>query len=522
MALLILTAVLTIAAVLSGILAGVFPRVPSNYLSIAIGIVIAVVAPLDRLIAPFHSEIFMYIIVPLIYFEGQTTRLYFVRRWWRQIIETAVLLVVASLVIAGLAVSLLGIPLAIAFVLAAISTPTDATATETVSEGRIVPERQEKLLRMESLFNDASGIVLLEAMVLWLRGGHFQYQVAVLNFLRAAGGGVIVGIAIALLMISFRRGLRNFAGSTYNAQIMLFLITPFIIYFVAEKLGVSGIIAVVCAGLMQNSESSRSRFDHPRQYHNSLVLIDLVRDILNNLIFVVLGVMIVRIVRADLLVANNVDLRWLAAGFLIYLVTLAVRFAYGVLVKMGPRGSVIFALGGVHGAITLALVFSIAASLTDQQFQFVVLTETMLVLLSMLVPSVVFRFILQPDLSEGAIQDRVGQLRREMVREGIAAVDKIYLPDNIRASVLYDLRDQKGVTTMRDFWKQWSISNHNDEFTPEERDLERQALLWAFRAERNYLNMVAQREGLHQYLFELYNEVLLSESILIDPQSSLN
>jgi hypothetical protein len=135
---------------------------------------------------------------------------------------------------------------------------------------------------------------------------------------------------------------------------------------------------------------------NPRQYHNSLVLIDLVRDILNNLIFVVLGVMIVRIVRADLLVANNVDLRWLAAGFLIYLVTLAVRFAYGVLVKMGPRGGVIFALGGVHGAITLALAFSIAASLTDQQFQFVVLTETMLVLLSMLVPSVVFGLFCSP------------------------------------------------------------------------------------------------------------------------------
>lgn len=50
------------------------------------------------------------------------------------LISTAVLLVVASLVIA--------------FVLAAISTPTDATATETVSEGRIVPERQERLLRM--------------------------------------------------------------------------------------------------------------------------------------------------------------------------------------------------------------------------------------------------------------------------------------------------------------------------------------------------------------------------------------
>lgn len=521
MALLISTATLIMAAVLSGILAGVFPRVPSSYMSIAIGVLIALVAPLNHLVAEFHSELFMYIVAPLIYLEGQTTRLYFVRQWWRQIVETAVLLVVVSLVVAGFAVSLLGIPLVVAFILAAISTPTDATATETVSEGRIVPERQEKLLRMESLFNDASGIVLLEAMVLWLRGGHFQYQAALLNFLRAAGGGIIVGIIIALLMINFRRGLRNFSSSTYNAQIMLFLITPFIVYWVAEELAVSGIIAVVSAGLMQNSESSRSRFDHPRQYHNALVLIDLVRDVLNNTIFIVLGVMVVRIVRADLLNVN-VDWSWITAGLLLYCTTLIVRFGYGLITKMGPRGSLIFSLGGVHGAITLALVFSIAGNLRNSQFQFIILTETLLVLLSMLIPSVAFRFILRPDLSEQTVQDRVGQLRKEMVREGMKAIESIYLPDNVRASVVYDLRDQKGVTTIRDFWKQWSISSRSGEFTPEERDLERQALLWAFRAEQNYLNMVAQREGLHQYLFELYNEVLLSESILIDPQNYMN
>lgn len=171
MTLLISTATLLVAAIISGIVCGAIPRVPGNYISVLIGIIIALVAPLDHLVTQFHSEAFMYIIAPLIYFEGQTTRIHFVGHWLRQIIETAVLLVVISMVVAGFSVYLCGIPLALSFVIAAISTPTDATATETVSEGRIMPARQGKLLRTESLFNDATGIVLVEAMVLWVRTG---------------------------------------------------------------------------------------------------------------------------------------------------------------------------------------------------------------------------------------------------------------------------------------------------------------------------------------------------------------
>lgn len=521
MALLISTATLLVAAIISGIIYGAIPHIPGNYISILIGIIIALIAPLNHLVTQFHSEIFMYIIAPLIYFEGQTTRIHFVGNWLRQIIETAVLLVIVSMIVAGFSVYLCGISLAISFVIAAISTPTDATATETVSEGQIMPARQGKLLRVEALFNDATGIVLVEAMALWVRAGHFEYQEAFTNFLISAGGGILVGIVFGLAMISFRQGLRQFSRSTYNAQDMLFLITPFFIYFVAEELGVSGIIAVVCAGLMQNSESSRSRFAHPRQFHNGLMLIDLVREILNNIIFVVLGILIVRIVKADL-IAADLDLKWVTAGIVLYLVMLVVRYGYGRLVRMTTKGSLIFALGGVHGAVTLALVFSVANSLTERQFQFVIMTEMLLVLLSMVVPSLVFRFILRADIPDQVIQQRIDNLRREMVLEGINAVNKMYLPANVKDSVLYDLRDQKGVTTFKDFWQQWSKNSWNDEFTPEERDLERQALLWAFRAERRYLNMIAQREELRQYVFELYNEVVLSESILVDPQNNRN
>lgn len=83
----------------------------------------------------------MYMVAPLVYFERQSTRINLIGKRLRQIFETAVLLVIVGTIFAGFTVSLLEIPLALAFLMGALSTPTDATATESVSEGLIVPER---------------------------------------------------------------------------------------------------------------------------------------------------------------------------------------------------------------------------------------------------------------------------------------------------------------------------------------------------------------------------------------------
>ena len=53
---------------------------------------------------PFHTEIFMYIVAPLIYFEGQSTRINLIGKRLRQILETAVLLVIVGTVFAGFSV----------------------------------------------------------------------------------------------------------------------------------------------------------------------------------------------------------------------------------------------------------------------------------------------------------------------------------------------------------------------------------------------------------------------------------
>lgn len=246
---------------------------------------------------------------------------------------------------------------------------------------------------MESLFNDASGIILVAAMALWVKNGQFNYQQTFFDFLRSAGGGIIIGILAALVMISFRQFLGRINHDAYNAQILLFVSTPFFIYFIAEELEVSGIIAVVCAGLMQNSESVRSRFITPRQFHNGLVLLKLIRELLNNTVFVILGVLVVRIIRDDLIIGNT-NSQWIVIGILLYLTNLLVRYFYGLLSKMGNKGSIIFALGGVHGAVTLALVYMIIDNVSSAQFDMIVLAEMLVIILSMVVPSIESYFAL--------------------------------------------------------------------------------------------------------------------------------
>ena len=114
MALFISTIVITGAAIVASIIHALVPRISINYVSMIIGVGIALIVPLNRLIAPFHSEVFMYVVAPLIYFEGQTTRINLIRQSVWKIVWTAVILVVIMMVVSGTTLSLVGVPVALA------------------------------------------------------------------------------------------------------------------------------------------------------------------------------------------------------------------------------------------------------------------------------------------------------------------------------------------------------------------------------------------------------------------------
>ncbi|MCK3677119.1 cation:proton antiporter [Lactiplantibacillus plantarum] len=387
MALLISTGVLVVAAMVSIVINRRWlPRLSVNYVSMFIGAGIAVIPFLNGLIEKFNSDIFIGLIVaPLLYFEGQNTRLNLVGRHVREIVSLTVGMVILCAVMAGLGTSLLaGVGLPLAFILAAISTPTDATATESVTMGRVLPQREQTSLKLESLFNDASGIILLNMAILWYVNGYINYSQTLWDFVYAAGGGIAFGGLVSGLIVYIRqlmlRSKLNFINNTYNNGTplkVIYLMTPFVLYFGAEALGVSGIIAVVFAGLVHNAEGERSALANPQLASDIYQLIGLLSDILNSVVFIVLGIMLLR-TALDHSVSYNGSLIWIVIGVILYVANLLARYGYVRLIHhVSNREAWVFALGGIHGAVTFALAFTVAETqVKTTDFNLVLMSES--------------------------------------------------------------------------------------------------------------------------------------------------
>lgn len=514
---------LIFASIAASILAQFFPKISENYVSMAVGAIIASIPFFNNMIPEFEPEVFMItIIAPLLFFEGQAMNLNRVGHKLKTILEIVVVLVVISTVVTGFALSYItGIGLSLALVMAAISTPTDATATESVSEGLQLPKGEKNMLKMEALFNDASGIILLNATVLFLLRGEIDYGSTIINFLFAAIGGALFGAIIAFIAIFFRQALIRLPfDNAVNAQIMLAVALPFIIYVLAEEIHVSGIIAVVCAGLLHNSEAQRSRFSDMHQFYLGNNIFSLVQELLNNAVFLILGLNFVRIIMDEDVTFSSWI--WITAGIVLYAMNLLVRYLYVLLImKRGHHSALIFSLGGVHGAVTLALVFMAASlGLSSNQFNLVIMSESVMIILSMLVPSIVFWFILPKEEHDTGEKKKY---RQEMVNRAISEVEQMYLPEKVRQSVIYDLRDQNSETSLRQFWQQWFYVSRRPAFNKVERSLEQQALLWSFYIEREYLaGLLEEGEVDSTDLYDLYNEVALAEAMVLDPKSSFH
>ncbi|KJW13384.1 cation:proton antiporter [Levilactobacillus spicheri] len=514
------TFILVLAAALSIFISQVFPKISVNYISMLMGAGIFLVPLLGSHVEAFNSDIFIGMIVaPLLFFEGQATRLNLVGQELRHILQTAVVLVLLCLVFAGFSVWVVGgVSLPLAFILAAISTPTDATAMESVTNGLKSPQETGVFLKMESLFNDASGIILLNMAALWYVNGYINYQETVVDFLISAVGGAAFGFAVEWSVTLVRQLLMRTSYNSLNAQILLYILTPFVLYYASEALHVSGIIAVVCAGLVSNAEAQRSRLLNARQIHLGVDLQDMITEIFNSVVFVVLGFMFLTILAQEHLTGST--LNWLVIGVVLYLVNVLVRYGYGRLrLRFTNRLGWVFALGGVHGAVTLALAYTLAeAHVSTGDFNLVLMAESVLILLSLLVPTVVFRWLLPPAVSDQDASQELAEIRVTMVHHAIDAVQKMYLPENVKRSVIFDLLAQKQVTKIRDFTKEWREAVRRPEFTGAEKELEMRAFMNAFARERDYLDTISQSEVRYQdYVFSLYNELLLAESLVIGP-----
>jgi CPA1 family monovalent cation:H+ antiporter len=174
-----------------------------------------------------------------------------------------------------------GLPWAAAIALGAIVAPPDAVAAAAVLQRLRLPRRIVTVLEGESLINDASALVLYRFAVAATLAGAFSWTEAGVSFVALAVGGVAIGWAVGRGAVLLIRRLDDTLLETAVS-----FIACFAAFFAAEAVHVSGVIAVVTAGLVlgraQHGFSARTRRD-------SRTVWEFVEFVLNSLVFILIG-----------------------------------------------------------------------------------------------------------------------------------------------------------------------------------------------------------------------------------------
>lgn len=205
----------------------------------------------------------------------------------------------------------------LAFVLGAILSPPDAVAASGVTKDLNIPPRTAAILEGESLVNDASALVAFRFAVAAVAGVEFVLWKAALNFVVALGGGVLVGWIMWMLFAFVNKRLRLSSQVIVSLNILI----PFVAYLIAEQFHVSGVIAVVTAGLIIAQHKDKWPKDVLNQ--NKSVW-DTAIFILGGLIFILIGLEFPQVLGE---IAPDRIWPLIGCAFLIFLVALLIRVA---------------------------------------------------------------------------------------------------------------------------------------------------------------------------------------------------
>src|SRR5690606_11906537 len=241
---------MVVAVVASGYLVRILPfSLPLPLVQIGLGALISGVFNRGHALEP--DMFFLLFLPPLLFLDGWRIPKQGLFRDKGAILELAFGLVVFTVVGAGLLIHWLipALPLAVAFALAAIISPTDPVAVGATGSRVPITKRLMHILEGESLLNDASGLVCFRFAVAAVMTGSFSLAQASLTFLWVAFAGLGIGVAVTLGVSIFQRWLWRSFGEEPGAAMLVNLLIPFAAYLLAEEFKASGILAAVAAGI---------------------------------------------------------------------------------------------------------------------------------------------------------------------------------------------------------------------------------------------------------------------------------
>ena len=200
-------------------------------------------------------------------------------------------LVIVTTLAVGVVLKLLvpGIPWAVAFVFGAIVSPPDAVAATAVLSRYNIPHRVVVVLEGESLVNDASGLVLYKFAVAAVMTGVFSLAEASVQFGLVAAGGIAVGMVIAWVFVQLHRHI----GDPF-IEVLVSMSIPYAAYIAAESVHLSGVLAVVAAGLFRGRHAPKMVSAQMRILARSAW--NILVFLLNSFVFILIGLQLQGIV----------------------------------------------------------------------------------------------------------------------------------------------------------------------------------------------------------------------------------
>ena len=357
-------------------------KIPNPIMLMGAGLVIGFTPVLPDL-ALNPEVVFLVILPPLLYDAAARTSWHEFRTSIRPISALAITLVFFTTFAVGAAAYYL-IPeftWPLAFVLGAIVSPPDAVATSGVIKGLGLNKKVVTILEGESLVNDASALIAYRYAVTAVTTGSFVLWKAGLQFLWVAGAGIVVGVVIGYLFVLAHKKIQN----NSVVETSLTLLSPFVSYLAAEQLHVSGILAVVSAGLIISWRSPEVFSFQTRM--RTRVVWDTLVFLLHGFVFILIGLQVPFIIR-DL--GNIPFYQIFGFGLVISLVTILVRIVWvfagayrDKIVRKRLAGSLveddneqtwknvlIVAWTGTRGVISLATALAIPLTLADNSSAF--------------------------------------------------------------------------------------------------------------------------------------------------------
>ena len=408
MEILVYAIVFSLILIVSNATNKLIPTLPLPLIQIVLGIGIGFLLPNSE----YHldTELFLALVIgPLLFREAEEADITSILKHWRIIAFLIFPVIFISTISLGWMAHLMwmGIPLAACMAVGAALGPTDLVAFASLSERFSFPKRISNILKGEGLLNDASGLVAFRvALAAWITGA-FSLGQASLDLVLSILGGFAVGIVTATVNRGLQKLLLSVRATDIASELILELSLPLLTFFIAEEIHVSGIIAVVVAGILKASRFKKITLLEAKVDTVTHTVWNTVNFVLNGSVFVLLGMELEMISEPILRTPFYNNLLLIVTVFLLTGLLFLIRFlmVYGFYWYRGfqlkksidkyLKDALLLTFSGVKGTVSIATILLIPTHL-EAEYPVLLFLVAGVTLCSFLIGLLVL-----PKLSEG-------------------------------------------------------------------------------------------------------------------------